>query len=539
MPIAYSYIRFSSKIQGEGDSLRRQLSSTQAYCDSNNLTLSSKHFSDLGISAFKEVDRPSLADMLSAIENNEINAGDYIVLENLDRLSRKGISDTLAVLQAILKHDVYIVSLQDNLRLNKDSTDDLISVIKIAVSADLAYQESKKKSERIKESWNEKQQKASNNGTPKTRICPAWLKLSDDRTKYVVIEAKALIVQRLFGLLAQGIGRRKIAAIFNKEKVPHISEIKRTSGIWHPSYIAKIIKSGSAIGIFTPTVNKNGKRETDPSNSIEDYFPKIIENRLYYQVQELTKLNNKNAGRKGASFTNVLQGVCFCLKCNSVMKYTNKKEGEQFLECYGRSIGLCDNVKRYRYKLLEYAVLESMGLKMFKFEERSNPLNEYDTTINRLKGEMARIKERINILIDLDNPIAVKDKINTLSLDYKLKSSQLEGLESEKVKDGLDSFGDSLSYSTVRADITNGDIAIRTRFNLFLKSKAKLYFGYENQEIEIRLFAYFMKKPIEIPQVWLRISRNRLEAELKVGDEEYLETFLKLVQNGSEVTEVE
>jgi DNA invertase Pin-like site-specific DNA recombinase len=539
MPTAFSYVRFSTRIQGEGDSQRRQLAATQAYCDSNDITLSDKRFSDLGISAFKEVDRPSLSDMLTAIETNIIKAGDYIILENLDRLSRKGISDTLTVLDSILKHEVYIVSLQDNLELNKDSTDDLMSLMRIAVSADLAHKESKKKSERIKESWDEKQKEATANRTPKTRNCPAWLKLSGDCSKYEVIEDKALIVQRIFEMLSNGIGRRKIVSIFNQEKVPHISEIKRTSGIWHPSYIAKITKSGAVIGRFTPTVNENGKRELDTLNSIEDYFPRIIENSLYYQVQELTKINNRSAGRKGAAFTNVLQGACFCLKCNSVMKYTNKKEGEQFLECYRRSIGLCDNIKRYRYKLLEYAVLESMGLKMFKFEERSNPLNEYDTTINRLKGEMARIKERINILIDLDNPIAVKDKINTLSLDYKLKSSQLEGLESEKVKDGLDSFGDSLSYSTVRADITNGDIAIRTRFNMFLKSKAKLYFGYESQEIEIRLFAYFMEKPIEIPQVWLRVSRNRLEADFKVGDEEYLETFLKLIQNGSEVKEIE
>jgi hypothetical protein len=50
-----------------------------------------------------------------------------------------------------------------------------------------------------------------------------------------------------------------------------------------------------------------------------------------------------------------------------------------------------------------------------------------------------------------------------------------------------------------------------------------------------------MQKQIEAPQtdVWMRISRNKLEADIKVGDEEYLETFLKLVQNGSEVKELE
>jgi DNA invertase Pin-like site-specific DNA recombinase len=542
MPTAYSYIRFSTRIQGEGDSQRRQLAATQAYCDSNELTLSDKRFSDLGISAFKEIDRPSLADMLSAIETNIIKAGDYIILENLDRLSRKGISDTLAVLNSILKHEVYIVSLQDNLKLNKYSKDELISLIRIAVSADIAYQESKKKSDRIQESWNEKQREAITNRTPKTRICPAWLKLSDDCSKYEVIEDKALIVQRIFEMLSNGIGRRKIVSIFNQEKVPHISEIKRTSGTWHPSYIAKITKSGAVIGRFTPTVSKGGKRQLDTINNIEDYFPRVIEDSLYYQVQELTKLNSRSAGRKGAAFTNVLQGVCFCLKCNSVMKYTNKKKGEQFLECYGRSIGLCNNNMRYRYGLLEYAVLESIGLKAFKFDEHRNNSKDYDSSIDKLKGEIARVQENINVLTEQQNLTPFKDRLTKLSSDHKSKSNQLEELESERVKGELDSFGDSISYSTLRSDVTNGDIRIRTRFNHFLKSKIKLYFGYEQQVVEVRFFYFLMQKQIiEAPQtdVWMRISRNKLEADLKVGDEEYLETFLKLVQNGSVVKQVE
>ena len=54
MPTAYSYIRFSTPEQLKGDSLRRQLQRTSDYCKNNNLTLSEKTYSDLGISAFKE-----------------------------------------------------------------------------------------------------------------------------------------------------------------------------------------------------------------------------------------------------------------------------------------------------------------------------------------------------------------------------------------------------------------------------------------------------------------------------------------------------
>ncbi|WP_241172167.1 recombinase family protein [Serratia marcescens] len=73
--IAYSYVRFSSKRQELGDSLRRQTEMAEEYAIKNGLKLSSKNFQDLGISAFREGKRASLVDMLAAIEEGQITAG--------------------------------------------------------------------------------------------------------------------------------------------------------------------------------------------------------------------------------------------------------------------------------------------------------------------------------------------------------------------------------------------------------------------------------------------------------------------------------
>ncbi|BCG19297.1 recombinase family protein [Vibrio alginolyticus] len=48
---AYSYIRFSSKAQQDGDSLRRQTEATREYCAQNNLELDNS-FKDLGVSGY-------------------------------------------------------------------------------------------------------------------------------------------------------------------------------------------------------------------------------------------------------------------------------------------------------------------------------------------------------------------------------------------------------------------------------------------------------------------------------------------------------
>lgn len=98
---AYSYIRFSSKKQEQGDSVRRQTELAEQYAHANSLILSDKNFQDLGISAFKEGNRPSLGDMLEAIEKGQIEQGSTIIIESLDRLSRRGIDVTQQIIKSI------------------------------------------------------------------------------------------------------------------------------------------------------------------------------------------------------------------------------------------------------------------------------------------------------------------------------------------------------------------------------------------------------------------------------------------------------
>ena len=53
MSTAYSYIRFSSTRQEEGDSLRRQIEAASKYAEQNNLSLDTTlNLRDLGVSAF-------------------------------------------------------------------------------------------------------------------------------------------------------------------------------------------------------------------------------------------------------------------------------------------------------------------------------------------------------------------------------------------------------------------------------------------------------------------------------------------------------
>ncbi|MGW1442029.1 recombinase family protein [Serratia rhizosphaerae] len=150
----------------------------EKYTIKNGLKLSSKNFQDLGISAFREGKRASLVDMLAAIEEGQITAGSTIIIEALDRLSRRGIDATLETVKEILRKDVQIVSLSDGLLLTKNSLNDLQSVIRIAVAADLAHKESERKAIRLRETKGQQRQTALS-GKPINKILPFWLQRTE------------------------------------------------------------------------------------------------------------------------------------------------------------------------------------------------------------------------------------------------------------------------------------------------------------------------------------------------------------------------
>ena len=142
---AFSYVRFSTKSQATGTSLERQLNASRLFCTQHGLRLSNQSYHDLGISGFKNVRRPELEQMFEAIQTGVIPAGSFILIEAIDRLSRKGISHTQDILKKILQHDIKVAFVGEDAKtlqgqvLNKDSLNDLSSVIMVALAADLAH----------------------------------------------------------------------------------------------------------------------------------------------------------------------------------------------------------------------------------------------------------------------------------------------------------------------------------------------------------------------------------------------------------------
>src|SRR5262245_41403307 len=160
-PTAYSYIRFSSREQRQGDSLRRQMEKTSAWCQRNGVALdTSLTLHDLGKSAYtgehrKNPDRNALAAFLKMVEGRRVPKGSYLVVENLDRLTREDERAALRLWMDILDAGVNIVQLQPETVFRHERSD-MLDIIRAIIELSRGHGESARKAERNGESWQEK-----------------------------------------------------------------------------------------------------------------------------------------------------------------------------------------------------------------------------------------------------------------------------------------------------------------------------------------------------------------------------------------------
>ena len=164
MPIAYSYLRFSSARQEQGDSLRRQEQLAETYAQKHNLQLNTTlTYRDLGVSAFKgaHLEKGALGSFVRAIDEGVVASGSYLLVENLDRLSRQEVDVALEFFLSITRKGIIIVTLDDdmvysseNIRANWTKL-----IVALAIMAG-AHEQSLNKARRIGEAWENKRANA-------------------------------------------------------------------------------------------------------------------------------------------------------------------------------------------------------------------------------------------------------------------------------------------------------------------------------------------------------------------------------------------
>ena len=446
---AFSYIRFSSKQQVQGDSLRRQLHSAQQYCNTHDIQLDNSSFRDLGVSAFKGHnlhEDSGLGQFLTACTSGKIKDGDFLIVESLDRMSRQHVQTALRQFLNILSHGITIVTLIDNRAYTQhsDTTDLIISITIMA----RAYEESATKAKRLKAAWYNKRERLQS-GTAilkVTSLSPHWLTLSKDRSTWHVNKNKASIIQLIYDKSANGYGQHKLVQYLNENNYP----APRGNG-WASSSIKRILTDKCVLGHYQPHEFIDGTR-TPIGSVIEDYYTPIISEELYYRVQVARKQRTtKNSGNKGDKFTNLLQGLTTCGNCGANLHMIDKGKGSKggkYLVCsVARKGGGCKYVS-YRYDHVERSIIQQLlcekhyHLLAGEPTDTTNINNEIYKLESKIEEANTRLKGFLKLVDDFTLP-SVKES-------YK---SQQEAIKS--LGNSLESARGELANSTVpRADIT-------------------------------------------------------------------------------------
>ncbi|HIE3987222.1 recombinase family protein [Serratia nevei] len=192
---------------------------------------------------------------------------------------------------------------------------DLVSVIRIALAADLAHKESEKKSQRLRETKGQQRQ-AALEGKPINKILPFWLA----RNKYGYCFSERLeTVKRIVNLKQSGHGSNKIAQILNKEGYKALR-----SGEWNHTTIIKTIKNPALYGAYQ-TTETTKDRKVIKLDLIENYFPAVISKDEWMLLQSDHKKDKSGYRSPLNAYTGLLKCECGGALARQFQTYKGKR----------------------------------------------------------------------------------------------------------------------------------------------------------------------------------------------------------------------
>lgn len=327
MPIAYSYKRFSSDQQSQGDSLRRQTELARRYIDENRelglILDTALNLTDLGVSAFKgdNMTTGALGTFLDAVYQGHIPKGSYLLIEAFDRFSRQQANIAAGELLSLINRGIVVVTLNNKQVFRaedfSDGTAGLVAFMGAFIAMEGAHREQVNKGKRIGAAWANKwvQLKAdiAAGRKPKvlTKLRPFWL--DED---LMPIKDKVAVLRDIFDKRGnQGWGKVAIATYLNVNKTPTPKGKTLADGSpksWNASTVDKLLASKAPAGVF---VNAHGEE-------IDGYYPAVVDEVTYTKVRALAGVPVV----KGQNVTkrHPLTGLVTHLQCGQVLRRVNK-----------------------------------------------------------------------------------------------------------------------------------------------------------------------------------------------------------------------
>lgn len=324
--IAYSYIRFSKPEQGKGDSLRRQEELRDGWVKRNGCLLdTSLDMQDRGISGFTgahhhrdNADRYALAMFLELVKEGRVKRGSYLVVENLDRLSREDNVPALHLATGILMAGVRLVQLIPTEHVF-DEKANTMEVMLMLLELSRGNSESAVKSDRCGRAWRNKKKQARESGTPMSKRCPPWLRVEDGR--FVVEEDVAAKVRMIYRWATDGYGLTQILNRLHAEKISPLGQAptaprpansrgadRRAFRHWSRGYLAKLLSDRRVLGELQLYRGRRKTRATE-GKAATSYYPAILSEDAWFAARGAMTARKVKPGRETKGPVNLFKGL--------------------------------------------------------------------------------------------------------------------------------------------------------------------------------------------------------------------------------------
>lgn len=319
MGLVYSYMRFSSEKQRNGNSFDRQSRYAEAWAAEHGMTLDdSLTMRDEGLSAFhqKHVKTGALGVFLRSIENDMVLPGSVLIVEGLDRLSRAEPLIAQAQLASIINAGITVVTAADGKQYSRESIKanpmDLIYSLLVMIRA---HEESDTKSRRIKSAF-QKQYQGWENGTNRGKVGggldPKWVRWDASEKRFTLVEDEAAKIRKIIALWLDGYSgrgiRNALVQQFGDDGKHYIS---------NGSDISSLLYERHHLFIGMRVISANGTEYR-----LAGYYPALIDEHTYNALVSSFQTRPRRQGRESANVPSILtgtNGLFRCGYCDSVM----------------------------------------------------------------------------------------------------------------------------------------------------------------------------------------------------------------------------
>jgi site-specific DNA recombinase len=398
------YARFSSHSQNE-QSIEGQMKTCHEFAQRNGYQVIDEYI-DRALTGTND-NRPEFQKMIEDSHKKQFKG---IIVYQLDRFARNRY-DSAVYKAKLKKNGVRVYSARENI------SEDASGVLMEGILESMAEYYSTELSQKIKRGMELNAQKGLCTGG---NIALGYK--VDENKRFVIDELTSPTVLKVFEMYSSG---HKISEI-----IDHLNSqgIMTSRGVqFNKNSISKMLRNKRYIGIYT-------FKGVEVSNSI----PRIIEDDLFFEVQEKLTMNKKSPGRARAKNEYLLTTKLFCGKCNAMMtgisgtSMTGKKH--QYYVCNNAKVKKCDkhSIKKEFIEnevidqcraLLTDANIDLISREVVKLIDKEEKENSVLKSLNRQLNDNQKAMD--NLLRAIENGQAV-DLITERLQDKKFEREKLQ-----------------------------------------------------------------------------------------------------------------